>query len=100
MIARAAVFSIRGQAVGGAQLPGNGAKRKAAECNFIRGLLLFGLGGFEPPTPSPPDLYAKPLRYNPSIFAIKTIALSLSGCQQEPEGSRPEKTQYEPCKTP
>ena len=25
----------------------------------------FGLGGFEPPTPGPPDRYAKPLRYSP-----------------------------------
>lgn len=25
-----------------------------------------GLGGFEPPTPCPPDMYAKPLRYSPS----------------------------------
>lgn len=24
-----------------------------------------GLAGFEPATPSPPDLYAKPLRYSP-----------------------------------
>ena len=25
----------------------------------------FGPAGFEPATPSPPDLYAKPLRYGP-----------------------------------
>lgn len=29
-----------------------------------------GLGGFEPPTPSPPDLYAKPLRYNPNNMSV------------------------------
>jgi hypothetical protein len=26
---------------------------------------IVGLGRFELPTPSPPDLYAKPLRYSP-----------------------------------
>ena len=33
-----------------------------------------GQGGFEPPTPSPPDLYAKPLRYCPkSVGNINTL---------------------------
>lgn len=27
-----------------------------------------GLGGFEPPTPCPPDMYAKPLRYSPILL--------------------------------
>ena len=32
---------------------------------YGRDALLVGLGGFEPPTPCPPDMYARPLRYSP-----------------------------------
>ena len=34
--------------------------------------LIFGLGGFEPPTPCPPDMYAKPLRYSPNSIGYPT----------------------------
>jgi hypothetical protein len=39
--------------------------KKALQAN-LQSFHTIGLGGIEPPTPSPPDLYAKPLRYNPS----------------------------------
>ena len=32
-----------------------------------------GLGGFEPPTPCPPDKYAKPLRYSPFITIVENV---------------------------
>ena len=34
---------------------------------------LIGLAGFEPATPSPPDLYAKPLRYSPRLSASYSL---------------------------
>ena len=32
---------------------------------YLTRLNIVGLSGFEPPTPCPPDMYAKPLRYSP-----------------------------------
>ena len=37
-----------------------------------RSLHCFGQTGFEPATPSPPDLYAKPLRHCPSTLSCST----------------------------
>ena len=38
----------------------------------------FGLTGFEPATPSPPDLYAKPLRYSPESNDILAVFSTLN----------------------
>ena len=40
---------------------------------------LIGLAGFEPATPSPPDLYAKPLRYSPRLSASYSLSIHWNG---------------------
>ncbi len=50
------------------------AKRPARETRVVhRRWTEIGLGGFEPPTPCPPDKYAKPLRYSP-LFCGETLS--------------------------
>ena len=56
-------------------------------------LRLIGLAGFEPATPSPPDLYAKPLRYSPKtsdILAVLTLLFNMAGEKNPHLNLRPE----------
>ena len=46
------------------------AKNKAAR-NLLAACI--GLDGFEPSTPCPPDMYAKPLRYSPCCVGEPTV---------------------------
>ncbi len=47
-------------------------KKILQEINSYRIINYIGLGGFEPPTPCPPDMYAKPLRYSPNSIGYPT----------------------------
>lgn len=47
-------------------------KKILQENTSYRILYYIGLGGFEPPTPCPPDMYAKPLRYSPNSIGYPT----------------------------
>lgn len=44
-------------------------------------LEILGLAGFEPATPSPPDLYAKPLRYSPIAYRGHDGTMEAPRCQ-------------------
>ena len=47
-------------------------KKILQEISSYRIINYIGLGGFEPPTPCPPDMYAKPLRYSPNSIGYPT----------------------------